>query len=210
MTVPTDDFRYRGQFAMEQSFLQNPLMATVKLARYKFPARLLSARDRVLDLGCGAGYGSYFYATAAREVVGLDLNPDLPRMAEHLARDNLRLVHGDILAPPAEIASTSFDSIVCLDVIEHFSQDDGRRIIESCSERLTDRGMLILGSPSRCSAAYRSQQSRHVHVHEYEPDEMRELCELYFPRTLLFSMNDEVVHTGFSKMAWFYYVIAFN
>lgn len=205
------DPRYSGQFTMEATFLRNPLMATVKLARYKFVAKMLSPRDRVLDLGCGAGYGAYYYATVAREVVGLDLNPDLPEMAGHLTRPNLRLIHGDILdPPPVETLGGPFDSIVCLDVIEHFTEEDGGRILADCHRRLNERGMLVLGSPSSLSGAYRGEESRRVHVREYHPDEMRERLDRLFSRTLLFSMNDEVVHTGFSKMAWFYYVLAFK
>ncbi|CAK0778835.1 hypothetical protein WCLP8_820002 [uncultured Gammaproteobacteria bacterium] len=37
---------------------------------------------------------------------------------------------------------------------------------------------------------------------------MRALLAARFKRTFLFSMNDEVVHTGFCKMAWFFFVIA--
>jgi len=75
-------------------------------------------------------------------------------------------------------------------------------------ELLSDSGMMIVGTPSKFSAPYRSEQSRAGHVHEYEPDELRRLCDRHFPRTFLFSMNDEIVHTGFSKMAWFTFVVA--
>jgi hypothetical protein len=33
------------------------------------------------------------------------------------------------------------------------------------------------------------------------------LAERHFRRTLVFSMNDEMVHTGFGKLAWYYIVI---
>jgi len=212
----TDDDKRRpyapqDQFALERDFRGNPLMAAVKLARYKFPARLIAPEDRVLDLGCGNGYGAYFYATVAREVIGLDLHADLEGAAERgLARDNLTLVKGDILDLPSEVAGATFDVVVAVDVIEHFYRDDGERIVADYSERLSDRGMMILGTPNRGSGAYRSEASRRVHMHEYEPEELRTLCDRHFKRTLLFSMNDEVVHTGFAKMAWFFYVLAFK
>jgi len=70
--------------------------------------------------------------------------------------------------------------------------------------------MMIIGTPNKFSRNYRSQASKDVHLHEYEPDEIVSLCKKYFGRTLLFSMNDEIVHTGFSKLAWYLFVLAFK
>jgi len=67
--------------------------------------------------------------------------------------------------------------------------------------------MMIIGTPNKFSEAYRSQKNKDIHYHEYEPDEITALCKKYFGRTLLFSMNDELVHTGFSKLAWFLFVL---
>ena len=69
---------------------------------------------------------------------------------------------------------------------------------------------MIFGTPSRHSEAWRSAASRSVHEHEYAPEELRELFDERFARTLYFPMNDEVVHTSFDKMAWFFFVIGFK
>ena len=107
-----------------------------------------------------------------------------------------------------------YTAITMVDVIEHFSVEDGRRIVELCRDGLRKNmpsggGMLVLGTPSRCSQTYRAAHNRDHHLHEYEPDELQAACDAYFPRTLQFSMNDETVHTGFNKLAWFFFVIAF-
>lgn len=198
------------QFSLDRDFRRNPLMAAIKLARYKFPAKMLSPQDRVLDLGCGNGLGSMFFASHAREVVGMDLFADIERVSAEMQAPNLRFVQGDILDPPAELGEDVFDAIASIDVIEHFYADDGERIVARYADRLSDRGMMILGTPNRLSSQYRSEQSREAHFHEYEPDELRALCDKHFKRTLMFSMNDEVVHTGFSKMSWFFYVLCFK
>lgn len=193
---------------LQELFEDNPLMAAIKLARFKFPARLLSPEDSVLDLGCGVGQGAYFYACHTRgEVVGIDLYADVEYARQTFRRDNLRFVQGDLLDPPREILGSRFDAVVSVDVIEHFSEADGRTLIERYAGLLRPGGTMILGSPNVLSSPYRSPQSRSVHVHEYEPEELRALCAPYFGRTFLFSMNDEVVHTGFSKMAWFFWVV---
>lgn len=194
---------------LEEQFCANPLMAAVKLARFKFPARMLSPADDVLDLGCGVGYGAYFYASQTKgQVLGLDAYADLDYAQAQLQRENLSFQRADLRDPPAELLRRRFDAIISVDVIEHFMPGDGERIIANFGATLRDGGMMILGSPNVLSGPYRSEQSKSVHVHEYEPDELQEVCRRHFARTFLFSMNDEVVHTGFSKMAWFFYVVA--
>src|SRR3954470_5460254 len=56
------------------------------LARYTFAARLARGK-RVLDAGCGAGYGAVELAHAAQTVVGVDLAAD----AVDFAREHYRL-----------------------------------------------------------------------------------------------------------------------
>ena len=185
-------------------------MSVIKLARYKFVAKMLSEDDVVLDLGCGHGYSSHFFAQTARQVIGVDLYADIPAVSERFDADNLKFIQADILDPPPEITDEPITAVTAIDVIEHFHREDGVSIIERYAEALPNGGMMILGSPSKFSQMYRSNQSLDVHFYEYEPEELRELCDLYFKRTLLFSMNDELVHTGFNKLAWFFFVLAFK
>src|SRR3954462_3875606 len=56
------------------------------LARYTFAARLARGK-RVLDAGCGAGYGSAELAHAAQSVVGIDQAAE----AVEFAREHYRL-----------------------------------------------------------------------------------------------------------------------
>jgi 2-polyprenyl-3-methyl-5-hydroxy-6-metoxy-1,4-benzoquinol methylase len=206
----TESQRSDYGFIFGRELESDPLMTSIKLARFKFVSRMLSPSDRVLDLGCGSGYCSYFYSRFAEQVVGVDLFSDIPQARLKYPGENLRFISGDVLDLPAEVAAMVFDAVVSTDVIEHFSKEDGERIIANSHKLLSDRGMMIVGTPSKFSSAYRSAQSRAGHIHEYEPDELRDLCGRYFKRTLLFSMNDELVHTGFSKLAWFVFVLGFK
>ena len=67
-------------------------------------------------------------------------------------------------------------------------------------------GVLIVGMPSLESQKYASPQSKAGHVNCQSGDELRVTMENYFSNCFLFSMNDEVVHTGYNKMA--HYLIA--
>lgn len=198
-------------FTLERDFHSNPLMAAIKLARFKFVARMLSSDDVVADLGCGNGYSAYMYAHFARQVIGVDLYADIPRAQERWHRENLSFIKADLVEglPPA-LNGAGVTAVTCVDVIEHFHRPDGEAIVARAANLLPAGGMMVLGTPSKFSDAYRSPGSRKSHHHEYEPDELRALVGQHFRRTLLFSMNDETVHTGFSKLAWFFFVLSFK
>lgn len=208
---PNDrDYFPVDSFQLNRDFLKNPLMATIKLARYKFTAKMLSPTDKVLDLGCGSGLSSYYYSFYASEVLGVDLYADIDQAKDLYKKENLAFAQEDILSLPESIKNYKATAITMVDVIEHFYRKDGEKIIRNCSEMLQDGGMMILGTPSKYSEAYRAKSNHHIHFHEYEPQELRDLCGQHFSRTLMFSMNDEVVHTGFDKLAWFFYVLCFK
>ena len=67
-------------------------------------------------------------------------------------------------------------------------------------------GVLVLGSPSIHSQAYASPPSKAGHVNCKDAAGLRALCGAHFRHVFVFSMNDEVVHTGFTPMA--HYLIA--
>lgn len=198
------------QFSLDRDFLKNPLMSGIKLARFKFVAKLLSKEDTVLDLGCGNGYSSYFFSKFCKKVTGVDLYANIPAVSKKMAAENLTFIKADILSPPAIISNYGTTVVTAIDVIEHFHKKDGEKIVGIYSKILSAHGMMIIGTPNKFSEMYRSRQSKDIHFYEYRPDELKELCNKYFNRTILFSMNDELVHTGFYKLAWFIFVCCFK
>jgi hypothetical protein len=60
--------------------------------------------------------------------------------------------------------------------------------------------------PSLESQAHASPQSKAGHVNCKSGPELRKAMEKYFHSVFVFSMNDEVVHTGFYPMA--HYLLA--
>ena len=71
---------------------------------------------------------------------------------------------------------------------------------------LSDHGVIILGMPSIQSQAYASPPSKAGHVNCKDAQGLKELAGRFFHNVFIFSMNDEVVHTGFHAMA--HYLIA--
>ena len=66
---------------------------------------------------------------------------------------------------------------------------------------------MILGMPSLESQQYASPQSKAGHVNCKSGEDLKKLLVHYFDNVFLFSMNDEVVHTGYTPMAHYLLVL---
>lgn len=64
----------------------------------------------------------------------------------------------------------------------------------------------MFGMPSLESQVYASHLSKLEHVNCKRGEELKACCLKYFNHCFVFSMNDEVVHTGFYPMA--HYLLA--
>ncbi len=188
------------------AFVENGMMNfLVRLARYKFAARMMRRTDRVLEVGCGSGLGSVFMSQHCAHVTGIDVKTtEIDEARAYARRTNVDFRVADLF-DATDLGD--FDVVVNLDVIEHMPIEQGRDLVRGLAARLKPDGMLVLGTPSFASWPHQSALSKASHVKCYEQEELVALIDECFGRTLAFSMNDEVVHTGNPKMAWYYFVI---
>jgi hypothetical protein len=91
-------------------------------------------------------------------------------------------------------------------VIEHIPREAEQRFVGNIVKSLTPHGVLIIGSPSIQSQAYASPLSKAGHVNCKDGQGLRDLMLQFFHNVFVFSMNDEVVHTGYFPMA--HYLLA--
>ena len=52
-----------------QAYLDDPCALAFISARYKFCAKLLSSKDRVLEIGCGDGFGGALVAQKVKNLI---------------------------------------------------------------------------------------------------------------------------------------------
>jgi len=110
------------------------------LARYAFAARLARGR-RVLDAGCGTGYGSAELAATAFSVIGADLAADAVDYARAEYRlPNLRFEQASCNALPHRDAI--FDMVVAFEVIEHLPR--WREFLLEARRVLASNGLFIV------------------------------------------------------------------
>ena len=58
---------------------------TFLLSRYKFAAKMLAGCDRVVEIGCGDGFGSRVVAQDGIHVTAIDFDPELLESARATA-----------------------------------------------------------------------------------------------------------------------------
>lgn len=157
------------------------------LSRYAFAARL-ARRKRVLDVGCGAGYGSAELANSATAVTGIDISADAIAYAtEHYVRPNL--IYQKAGAAQLPFPDASFDLVVAFEVIEHLT--DWEHLIAEARRVLSPGGQFVVSTPNKAYYAETRQQSgpNPYHEHEFEYEEFKQALEQHFPHTLLFTEN---------------------
>ena len=191
---------------MTQVWQDDPRRLTFVLARYKFVAKMLSGKTRVLEVGCADAFGTRVVQQEVGSVVAVDFDPVFVKDVQDRMRDRWAFecrVH-DMLEGPV---TPPFDAAFSLDVIEHIEKKNERQFVANIAGSLTDEGVLIVGTPSIQSQVYASPNSKAGHVNCKDAPELKQLMLEYFSNVFMFSMNDEVVHTGFHPLAHYLFAV---
>ena len=187
------------------TWLTDPKRLLFVLSRYKFVAKMFSGINKVLEIGCADAFGTRIVSQEVGSVTAIDFDP----LFIEDARRNLKephlfecIVH-DILEGPFP---GSFDGVYSLDVIEHISQEKEDIFISNVVKSINPQGSVMIGTPSLQSQVHASPASKEGHINCKDGEQLKHLLHKYFYNVFIFSMNDEVVHTGFSPMA--HYLVA--
>ena len=139
------------------------------VARYAFASRFAEGK-RVLDAGCGAGYGSAELAQTALQVTGFDIAPDAVEYARSTyPLPNLHFAAASCTATP--FRPNSFELVVAFEVIEHLQ--DYRAFLKECARVVTPQGLFIVSSPNKSYYAESRAKTgpNPFHEHEFEAEE---------------------------------------
>jgi SAM-dependent methyltransferase len=178
------------------------------LSRYKFVAKMLSGKHRVVEIGCGDAFGTRIVQQEVGAVTASDFDPVfIDDARQRMAAEGWAcetVVH-DILTGP--VPPGGFDAAYSLDVFEHIPAESENVFVGNIARSLTRSGVAVIGSPSLQSQVYASEGSKAGHVNCKDGRDYRRVMERHFDNVFLFSMNDEVVHTGFTPMAHYLFAL---
>jgi 2-polyprenyl-3-methyl-5-hydroxy-6-metoxy-1,4-benzoquinol methylase len=197
-------FRAKGferlGFVSGWAYLDDPKRLAFTFARYKFVAKMLQGCARVLEVGCGDAFFSRVVRQEIDHLTAIDFDADFVADARERQSERwpIEVRLHDVLDGPVEGV---FDGAYSLDVLEHIPAADEDRFVANIVASLSRRGTLIVGMPSLQSQFYASAHSRIGHVNCKDQRDLKRLMQNYFDNVYAFSMNDEVVHTGYHAMA---------
>lgn len=136
-------------------------------AAYRWIVDGVGPDGRVLDAGCGEGYGAdLLSAGGARQVFGLDYESTTLRHAAK-AYPQVNLVQGNLVQ--TGFADGSFELVTSLQTIEHLWEQP--RFVTECARILAPQGTLILTTPNRLTFP----PGNWYHTKELTADELVEL-----------------------------------
>jgi 2-polyprenyl-3-methyl-5-hydroxy-6-metoxy-1,4-benzoquinol methylase len=178
----------------------DPRRFLFSMARYKFVSKMFAGRRDVLELGCGDAFNAPIVLQTVKKLTVADFDPVFIQDAQ--ARMKAPWTYEtkvlDLLKDPIQ---GCYDGIYSLDVLEHIPADREREVLTKICGALDPNGAVIIGMPSLESQAYASPPSREGHINCKTMPDLNALLGEFFHNVFMFSMNDEVVHTGYHKMA---------
>lgn len=155
--------------------------ARVNLVRHRvahlYAIRRIRGSRRVLDLGCGTGYGSAMVASRVGEVVGIDSSEEAVARAKARHRlDNLEFL--TMSATRLSFPDDSFDAAYSIHVTEHV--EDVELHLSEVARVLRPGGWFVVATPNRLTYSPDGMHNA-FHVREYDAGELEALLTSFFP-----------------------------
>jgi len=164
--------------ASQASAISNPLFES-----YQFATSQFGAKDRVLDIACGDGYGCRILAGQAGQVLGVDINGRLiAANRQSNAAANISYDVGDCFA--LSLADGAVSGATAMELIEHLPVDQVDDFVKEVRRVVAPGGSFI------CSTPQNSHGDIPVvpwHVKEYSVAELRALLERHFSTVKILS-----------------------
>jgi glycosyltransferase involved in cell wall biosynthesis/2-polyprenyl-3-methyl-5-hydroxy-6-metoxy-1,4-benzoquinol methylase len=183
-TAETGPYRAEGHGSDFAQFTQERYVPGTwsEIAAYEHLPRYQLACDmaqgaRVLDFGCGSGYGSATLARVAAKVTGLDVSEDALTYARTIHRAaNLEFIHDATFG--ASLPARCFDLITCFEVIEHLEVQSQDEMLIALRRLLAPNGRLVISTPNpRTTSLYGHNP---YHLCELSRDEFIEKLKQHF------------------------------
>lgn len=136
---------------------------------------------RVLDFGCGSGYGTARLAEHCRHIIGVDVASDaIAHARRNYQRHNLEYA---TIAPaeeqPLPFPDQSFDVVLSFQVIEHVT--DEAKYLSEAWRVLRPGGRFVVATPDRGSRLLPGQKPwNRWHLREYSDSAFKDLLATRF------------------------------
>lgn len=164
--------------------------ALVSLARYNFVIRTINEKDKkVLDFGCGTGYGTKVLREHFNEVDAFDVvdEKDLGISEER-----------GIITDFSKLKTNHYDVVTCFEVIEHLNETVQFELMQRLHNHLSENGTLFISTVRKMDPP--PTKNRQIeHVRELTYKELYDFCKLHFHNVYTFGQIDQVITTYYPE-----------
>ncbi|MCG3151147.1 MAG: Ubiquinone biosynthesis O-methyltransferase [bacterium] len=155
------------------------------VARYQWALSILGEvlppAASVLDVACGAGYGTHMLAQAGFTAQGVDISKEAISWAEATfgpaRQQGLRLSYTESDVSQLPLNDGSVSGIVAFEILEHLT--DPAPLLREISRVLAPGGIALISTPN--PESHQIAGENEFHHHEYTPDEFRQLLTAHLP-----------------------------
>ena len=178
---------YTTEITSNKLISDNPIHQ--RLLKAYIAAKPLVKGD-LLEVGCGEGRGVQVLLDQVDAYHGVD---KIGKVIESLQEEFPEATFEQAVIPPLKtIASTTYDTVISFQVIEHI--EDDRLFLEEIYRVLKPGGKAIISTPNINHTLSRNPW----HIREYTPAQLKELCERIFD-------SIETMGIGGNKKVWDYH-----
>lgn len=141
--------------------------------RYGWVNKYCKGAD-VIDVPCGMGWGTSLIKDT-NSLIGYDLSAEAISEAKQRYGKHANFEVADMCQLGCK--DNTVDVVSCLEGIEHVPVDVGRNFLAEAFRVLRPGGRILISSPY-CRTMPHSGNP--YHIHEYQPDEIKELLSEFF------------------------------
>ncbi|MDC0498931.1 class I SAM-dependent methyltransferase [Alphaproteobacteria bacterium] len=185
----------------------DPKHLVFSFSRYKFVSKMLEGYKNVLEVGAGDGFQSKIVTQVVKNLYLSDIDE---RNIDAFNKKNKYIKKYFVHDFASKKYNMLFDAIYALDVLEHVPKNKENKFIKNILSSLNKEGVLIFGTPTLESQKYASYGSKLGHINCKTKTELKRLLKKYFNTVFMFSMNDEVIHTGYDQMSHYIFALCSN
>ncbi|QNI95433.1 methyltransferase domain protein [Synechococcus sp. A15-127] len=189
------------------TWLKDPKRLLFSLSRYKFTAKVLEGKKNVIEAGCGDGWCSKLLLDFVGRLTLSDYDSRFIADSEEFYASSSQVSHvtHDFALRPLP---RNFDGFYCLDVLEHIPPEDEKQFISNAISSCSFDALFVFGMPTLDSQSIIPENKRDPgHINCKTKDGLRKSMTQYFSTVIMFSMNDEVVHTGHDSMSHYIFAV---
>ncbi len=178
----------------EDMDLENPsnhVLYLKHLKAYEYVLPMVEGK-KILEIGCGSGYGNKLLATKAKKILSIDIDKESIEFAKKINPSaNIEYELADVtkgISPK----DNSYDICVCFQVIEHIQISKLQDFLGEINRVIKPGGSVLFTTPNRKIRLFPFQKpTNKYHVTEYTSKGLRNLLEPYYAEVKILGMQAE-------------------